>query len=80
LQYLLLVHKASAFKQDNSGATLFHHAVEKGNTNVLKMLLTLGGDISSGIEIADNAGRTPIFEALDNNSSGDLIRLLIKKR
>jgi ankyrin repeat protein len=80
LQYLLLVHKASAFKQDNSGATLFHHAVEKGNTNVLKMLLTLGGDISSGIEIADNAGRTPIFEALDNNSCGDLIRLLIKKR
>jgi hypothetical protein len=44
------------------------------------MLLTIGGDISSGIEIADNAGRTPIFEAVDNNVSADLIRLLIKKR
>lgn len=44
------------------------------------MLLTLGMDISSGMEIADNAGRTPIFEAVDNNSSGDLIRMMIKKR
>lgn len=59
---------------------MFHHAVEKGNINVLKMLLTIGGDISSGIEIADNAGRTPIFEAIDNNVSTDLLRLLIKKR
>lgn len=39
-----------------------------------------GGDISSAIEIADNAGRTPIFEAVDNNVSPDLLRLLIKKR
>ncbi len=46
----------------------------------MKMLLTIGGDISSGIEIADNAGRSPIFEAIDNNVSEELLRLLIKKR
>ena len=45
------------------------------------MLLQIGGgDITSGIEIADNAGRTPIFEAVDNGSSLELMRLLIKKR
>lgn len=81
LQYLLLVRKASPVKQDSSGATLLHHAVEKGNLNVLQTLLRIGGgDISSAIEIADNAGRTPIFEAVDNNVSPDLLRLLIKKR
>ncbi len=68
-------------KQDNSGATLFHHAIEKGNIAVLKMLLQIGGgDITSGIEIADNAGRTPIFEAVENNANADLMRLIIKKR
>lgn len=45
------------------------------------MLLQIGGgDITSGIEIADNAGRTPIFEAVDNGAEADLMRLLIKKR
>jgi hypothetical protein len=55
--------------------------VEKGNIGVLKMLLQIGGgDITSGIEIADNAGRTPIFDAVDNGANAELIRLLIKKR
>ena len=45
------------------------------------MLLQIGGgDITSGIEIADNAGRTPIFEAVDNNASLELMRMIIKKR
>lgn len=34
----------------------------------------------SAIEIADNAGRTPIFEAIDNNVSAEMIRFLTKKR
>lgn len=46
----------------------------------MKMLLRIGGDISSGIEIADNAGRTPIFEAIDNNVSEELLQLLIQKK
>ena len=37
-------------------------------------------DVYSAIEIADNAGRTPIFEAVDNNGSADIIRLLTRKR
>ena len=45
------------------------------------MLLQIGGgDITSGIEIADNAGRTPIFETVDNDASPELMRLIIKKR
>jgi hypothetical protein len=30
------------------------------------MMLALGVDIYSAIEIADNAGRTPLFEAVEN--------------
>ena len=37
-------------------------------------------DVYSAIEIADNGGRTPIFEAVDNNVSADLIRMLTRKR
>ena len=39
-----------------------------------------GVDVHSAIEIADNAGRTPIFEAIDNNVPVDMIRLLILKK
>ena len=39
-----------------------------------------GVDVYSAIEIADNAGRTPIFEAVDSNVSADIIRLLTRKR
>ncbi len=44
------------------------------------MLIEYGVDVYSAIEIADNAGRTPIFEAVDNNVSADMIRLLTNKR
>ena len=68
-------------KQDNSGATLFHHAIEKANLNILEAILKLGrSDLISAIEIADNAGRTPIFEAVDNNVQPILFNLLLKKR
>jgi hypothetical protein len=36
--------------------------------------------VYSAIEIADNAGRTPIFEAIDNNCSAGIIKFLTKKR
>lgn len=39
-----------------------------------------GVDIYSAIEIADNGGRTPIFEAIDNNCSVEILRLLTRKR
>ena len=35
----LLEKKASPLKQDNSGGTILHHAVEKGHLNVLEVLL-----------------------------------------
>lgn len=59
----LLEKKASALKQDNSGCTVLHHAIKKGHTQVLETMLQHGVDIYSAIEIADNAGRTPLFEA-----------------
>lgn len=34
----------------------------------------------SAIEIPDNAGRTPIYEAIDNHEDADIIRLLTKSR
>ena len=78
--YLIKDCKASPLKQDSSGATLLHHAVEKGNISILQSLIEIGRDLVSAIEIADNAGRTPIFEAVDNNASAELMNLLIKKR
>ena len=47
---------------------------------MLHVLIEHGVDIYSAIEIADNAGRTPVFEAIDNNVSADIIRLLTRKR
>jgi len=81
LSYLILICKASALKQDSSGATLFHHTVEKGCINVLQAILRIGQtELLSAMEIADNAGRTPLFEAVENNASADLVRLLLTKK
>jgi hypothetical protein len=33
---------------------------------VLEAMLAHGVDVYSAIEIADNAGRTPLFEAVEN--------------
>ncbi len=63
----LLENGASPLKQDNGGGTVFHHAIEKGHVDVLQVFIELGLDIYQAIEVADNAGRTPVFEAIDNN-------------
>ena len=62
----LLEKGASALKQDNAGGTVLHHSVEKCQFKVLECLLEHGVDVYSAIEIADNGGRTPIFEAVEN--------------
>ena len=62
----LLEKKASPLKQDSSGGTVFHHAVEKGHINVMEVMLEHGVDVYSAIEIADNAGRTALFEAVES--------------
>lgn len=59
---------------------MLHHAIEKSHIDVLKVLIEYGVNVYSAIEIADNAGRTPLFEAVENNVSVDMIRFLIKKR
>ena len=61
----LLEKRASPLKQDNSGGTVLHHAIEKGHISVLEVMLEHGVDVYSAIELADNAGRTPIFEAIE---------------
>jgi len=76
----LLEKGASPLKQDTSGGTVLHHAIEKAQTEVLQVLIEHGVDVYSAIEIADNAGRTPVFEAIDNNVSAEIIRLLTRKR
>jgi len=63
----LLSKKATPLKQDSSGGTVFHHAVEKGHLQVLEAMLECGVDVYSAIEIADNAGRTPLFEAIESS-------------
>jgi ankyrin repeat protein len=80
LEFLVVNCKASPLKQDSSGATLFHHAIEKGNLEVLLKILSIGADFISAIEIADNAGRTPLFEAIDNNVHEELLKMLLMKR
>ena len=42
-----------------------HHSIEKGHLSVLEVLLEHGVDVYSAIELADNAGRTPLFEAVE---------------
>ena len=57
-----------------------HHAIEKGHIEVLNVLLEHGVDVYSAIEIPDNAGRTPIFEAVDNLESSEILLWLTKDR
>jgi ankyrin repeat protein len=81
----LLQKKASALKQDNAGGTVLHHAIEKGHIQVLETMLGLGVDVYSAIEIADNAGRTPLFEAVENMEDDgrptlEIIDILTKKK
>jgi ankyrin repeat protein len=87
----LLEKKASPLKQDSSGGTVFHHAVEKGHLNVMEVMLEHGVDVYSAIEIADNAGRTPLFEAVESTfdieneevamlRQTEIIRILTRKK
>ncbi len=81
----MLQKKASALKQDNAGGTVLHHAIEKGHIQVLETMLGLGVDVYSAIEIADNAGRTPLFEAVENMEDDgrptlEIIDILTKKK
>ena len=59
---------------------MLHHAIEKGHIEVLNVLQEHGVDVHSAIEIPDNAGRTAIFEAVDNHESAELLTLLTKPR
>lgn len=59
---------------------MLHHAIEKGHLDVLRVLIEEGIDVQAAIEVADNAGRTPLYEAIDNNASASLVSFLIRKR
>lgn len=76
----LVMSNASTLKQDNAGGTVLHHAIEKGHIDVLDVLQEHGIDIYSAIEVPDNAGRTAIFEAVDNLESPEILRKLIQPR
>ena len=76
----LILRGASALRQDNAGGTVLHHAIEKGHIEVLHILQEHGVDVHSAIEIPDNAGRTPIFEAVDNHETPEIIQFLTKER
>lgn len=76
----LILKGASALRQDNAGGTVLHHAIEKSHVEVLNVLQEHGVDVHSAIEIPDNAGRTPIFEAVDNHDTPDILNLLTKPR
>lgn len=76
----LLEKGASPLKQDNAGGTVLHHTIEKCHLDVMQVLVEYGVDVYSAIEIADNAGRTPIYEAIDNNVSTEVLKFLTRKR
>lgn len=59
---------------------MLHHAIEKGHLEVITILQEHGVDIHSAIEIPDNAGRTPIFEAVDNLELPHILLLITKDR
>jgi hypothetical protein len=40
---------------------------------VLAVLVENGVDVHSAIEIPDNAGRTPIFEEIDNHETPEIL-------
>jgi len=42
---------------------------------VLETMLQAGEDIYSAVEIADNAGRTPLFEAVEQDLPKRVIKL-----
>jgi ankyrin repeat protein len=73
----LLERGASALKQDNAGGTVLHHAIEKSHINVLQVLQEHGVNIYEAIEIADNAGRTPLFEAIDSRVEAMIVKMII---
>lgn len=76
----LLYRGASPLRQDNAGGTVLHHAIEKGHMSVLNVLQEFGVDMLSAIEIPDNAGRTPIYEAIDNHEDPTILKMLTKSR
>jgi ankyrin repeat protein len=69
-----LIHKKAAISlKDNSGGTLLHSVAEHGSIMALNQLVALGVDTSDVIEVADHAGRTPIFEAVEGQSQIDIL-------
>ena len=50
---------------------MLHHSIEKGHIQVLEVLLEHGVDVYSAIEIADNGGRTPLFEATETTPENE---------
>jgi ankyrin repeat protein len=72
----LILKGASPLRQDNAGGSVLHHAIEKGHIEVLNVLQEHGIDVHTAIEIPDNAGRTPIFEAVDNHETPEIINML----
>lgn len=67
-------------RQDNAGGTVLHHSIEKGYIEVLTVLQEHGVDVYQAIEIPDNAGRTPIFEAVDNHETTEILEMLTKSK
>ena len=76
----LLLKGASPLAQDNAGGTVLHHAIEKGHLAVLTTLHEHGFDVHTAIDIPDNAGRTPIFEAVDSSDSMEILQLITRGR
>jgi len=52
--------------------------VEKGHEEVLGVLGEYGVDVGEAVEICDNAGRTPLFEATDYLETPHILRVLVK--
>ncbi|KAM3958666.1 uncharacterized protein ACR2FA_007304 [Aphomia sociella] len=70
---LLLDKGADPQIRDNTGMLIEHYAVDSGSLDMLKFVLDRGGNVNA----RDNNGWTPLFRALCQDASTDLIEELV---
>jgi ankyrin repeat protein len=69
---LLLARNANVNLSDPNGRTVLHTAAYRGYKDTAALLLANGADVNA----RDNNGKTPIWLAMNNKGSEDVVELL----
>ncbi|XP_026754364.2 fibronectin type 3 and ankyrin repeat domains 1 protein [Galleria mellonella] len=72
---LLLEKGADTQARDNNGMLIEHYAVDSGSLDMLKFVLDRGGDVNA----RDNNGWTPLFRALCQDASTQMVQELVSR-